>query len=170
MNETLRDTLNRLLAVLDELDRLYRALHEVLESERTALTAACLADFLVVSERKEALLNRLKELDACRVRQTGQLAAAFDLPPTHADISRLAGHLPPAEAGWLRARGERLTATLAPIGDLNGANRELMEAFRGFAENALQVLQGLKRPASTYHRNARMRSASRGGALLVNEV
>jgi flagellar biosynthesis/type III secretory pathway chaperone len=165
----MQDTLNRLLALLDMLERVYRSLRGELENERAALTAANLADFLVARDRKEALQNRLQELEDQRVRQTDQLAAALDLPPETVTVSRLTRHLPPAEAGRLKVCGDRLTATLAQVGNLNGANRALIGASLGFVEGALQVLQGLRRPASIYHHNGRMHSAPCSGALLADD-
>ncbi len=100
----MQNTLNRLLALLDTLERVYRSLRGELENERAALTAANLADFLVARDRKEALLNRLQELEDQRVRQTDQLAAALDLPPSTVTVSRLA---PPPATGRSR-KAERL--------------------------------------------------------------
>jgi flagellar biosynthesis/type III secretory pathway chaperone len=165
----MQDILNRLLALLDTLERVYRSLRGELENERAALTAANLADFLVARDRKEALLNRLQVLEDQRVRQTDQLAAALDLPPATVTVSRLAHHLPPVEAGRLKACGDRLTAILAQVGKLNGVNRALIGASLGFVEGSLQMLQGLRRPASTYHHNGRMRSAPCSGTLLAND-
>jgi len=165
----MQDTLNRLLALLDTLEKVYRLLRGELENERAALTAANLADFLVARERKAALLNRLQELEDQRVRQTDQLAAALDLPPATVTVSRLVHHLPPAEAGRLKACGDRLTATLAQVGNLNGANRALIGASLGFVEGSLQVLQALRRPTSIYRHNGRMHSAPCSGTLLADD-
>jgi flagellar biosynthesis/type III secretory pathway chaperone len=166
----MQDTLNRLLALLDTLERVYRSLRGELENERAALTAANLADFLVARDRKEALLSRLQELEALRVRRTDKLAAQLDLPPATVTVSRLAHHLPPVEAGRLKARGDRLTATLAQVGNLNEANRALIGASLGFVEGSLQVLQSFGRPASIYHHNGRMQSAPCSGTLLADDV
>jgi flagellar biosynthesis/type III secretory pathway chaperone len=144
----MQDTLNRLLALLDTLEKVYRLLRGELENERAALTAANLADFLVARERK---------------------AAALDLPPATVTVSRLVHHLPPAEAGRLKACGDRLTATLAQVGTLNGANRALIGASLGFVEGSLQVLQGLRRPTSIYHHNGRMHSMPCSGTLLADD-
>lgn len=163
------DTLNRLLTLLDTLERVYRSLRGELENERAALTAANLADFLVARDRKEALLKRLQELEDQRVRQADQLAAALDLPPATVTVSRLAQHLPPAEAGRLKTCGDRLTATLAQVGNLNGANRALIGASLGFVEGSLQMLQGLRRPTTIYHHTGRMHSAPCSGTLLTDE-
>jgi len=165
----MQNTLNQLLALLDTLERVYRSLRGELENERAALTAANLADFLVARDRKEAFLNRLQELEDQRVRQTDQLAAALDLPPSTVTVSRLAHHLPPAEAGRLKDCGDRLTATLSQVGKLNGANRALIGASLGFVEGSLQMMQALKRPASTYRYNGRMHSMPCSGTLLAND-
>ncbi len=165
----MQDILNRLLALLDTLERVYRSLRGELENERAALTAANLTDFLVARDRKEALLNRLQELEDQRVRQTDQLAAALDLPPATVTVSRLAHHLAPAEAGRLKACSDRLTATLAQVGNLNGANRALIGASLGFVEGSLRVLQTLRRQTSIYHHNGRMHSAPCSGTLLADD-
>jgi hypothetical protein len=144
----MQDTLNRLLALLDTLEKVYRLLRGELENERA---------------------NRLQELEDQRVRQTDQLAAALDLPPATVTVSRLVHHLPPAEAGRLKACGDRLTATLAQVGNLNGANRALIGASLGFVEGSLQVLQGLRRPTSIYHHNGRMHSMPCSGTLLADD-
>jgi flagellar biosynthesis/type III secretory pathway chaperone len=165
----MQDTLNRLLALLDTLERVYRSLRGELENERAALTAANLADILVARDRKEALLNRLQELEGHRVRQVDKLAAALDLPPATVTVSRLAHHLAPAEAGRLKACSDRLTATLAQVGNLNGANKALIGASLGFVEGSLQVLQGLRRPTSIYRHNGRMHSMPCSGTLLADD-
>ncbi|MGA8242428.1 MAG: flagellar protein FlgN [Desulfobacterales bacterium] len=165
----MQETLNRLLALLDTLERAYRSLRGELENERAALTAANLADFLVARDRKEALLKRLQELEDQRVRLTDQLAEALHLAPATVTVSRLAHHLPPAEAGRLKVCADRLTATLTQVGNLNGANRALIGASLGFVEGSLQMLQGLRRPASIYHHNGRMHSAPCSGTLLADD-
>ena len=165
----MQDILNRLLALLDTLESVYRSLRGELENERAALTEANLADFLVARDRKEALLNRLQELEDQRVRQTDQFAAALDLPPTTVTVSRLVHHLPPAEAGRLKACSDRLTATLAQVGNLNGANKALIGASLEFVEGSLQVLQTLRRPTSIYHPNGRMHNAPCSGTLLADD-
>ena len=165
----MQDILNRLLALLDTLERVYRSLRGELENERAALTAANLADFLVARDRKEVLLNRLQELEDQRVRQTDQLAAALDLPPTTVTVRRLAHHLAPAEAGRLKARSDRLTAILAQVGNLNGANKALIGASLGFVEGSLRVLQTLRHPTSIYQYNGRMHSAPCSGTLLADD-
>ena len=166
----MQDILNRLLALLDTLERIYRSLRSELENERAALTAANLADFLVAKDRKEALLKRLQGLEDQRVRQTGQLAAALDLPPSAVTVSRLVDYLPPAEARRLKACGDRLTATLAQVGNLNGVNRALVGASQEFVEGSLQVLQSLRHPTSIYQHNGRMHSAPCSGTLLADDV
>lgn len=165
----MQDTLNRLLTLLDTLERIYRSLRGELENERAALTAANLADFLVARDRKEALLKRLQELEDQRVRQIDQLAAALGLPPSAVTVSRLVDHLPPAEARRLKACGERLTATLVQVGNLNGANRVLVGASKGFVEGSLQVLQSLRGPTAIYQHNGRMHSAPCSGTLLADD-
>jgi len=115
------------------------------------------------------LLNRLQELEDQRVRQTDQLAAALDLQPTTVTVSRLAHHLAPAEAERLKACSDRLTATLAQVGNLNGANKALIGGSLGFVEGSLQVLQTLRRPTSIYHPNGRMHSAPCSGTLLADD-
>jgi flagellar biosynthesis/type III secretory pathway chaperone len=165
----MQDILNRLLALLDTLESVYRSLRGELENERAALTAANLADFLVARDRKEALLKRLQELEDQRVRQTDQLAAALDLPPTAVTVRRLAHHLAPAEARRLKARSDRLRAVLAQVGNLNGANKAFIGASLGFVEGSLRVLQTLRRPTSIYHHNGRMHSAPCSGTLLADD-
>lgn len=165
----MQESLNRLLALLGTLEKVYRSLRGELENERAALTAVHLADFLVARDRKEALLNRLQELEDQRVLQTDQLAAALDLPPSTVTVSHLVRHLPPAEAGRLKASGDKLTATMAQVGNLNGANKALIGASLGFVEGSLQVLQTLRRPASIYHHNGRMHSAPCSGTLLADD-
>ena len=165
----MQDILNRLLTLLDTLEKVYRSLRDELENERATLIAANLAGFLVARDRKEALLNRLQELEDQRVRQSDQLAAALGLPPATVTVSHLARHLPPAEAGRLKACGDRLTATLAQVGNLNGANRALIGASLGFVEGSLEVLQGLRHPTSIYHPNGRMHSAPCSGTLLADD-
>ena len=165
----MQNTLNRLLALLDSLERVYRSLRGELENERAALTAANLADFLVARDRKEALLKSLQGLEDQRVRQTGQLAAALDLPPATVTVSRLVHHLAPAEAGRLKDCSDRLTATLAQVGNLNGANKALIGASLGFVEGSLQVLQALRRPTSIYQHTGRMHSMPCSGTLLADD-
>ena len=165
----MQDILNRWLTVLETLERLYRSLRGELENERAALTAADLADFLAARERKAALLNRLQELEGQRVRQTDRLAAALDLSSSPVTVSRLVRHLPPAEAGRLKACADRLTETLAQVGNLNGANRALIGASLGFVGGSLQVLQTFKRSPSIYHHTGRMHRAPCSGTLLAGD-
>lgn len=165
----MQDTLKELLVVLDKLDRLYRSLNGALENEQVALSTASLAGFLVAKDRKEALLSRLDELAGHCRRQVDLLAADSGLPVAEFTVSRLIRHLPAADAGRLKACAERLGKSVAQTGNLNNANRFLNEAFLEFTRHALEVLQGLRRPAAVYRYNGRMHGPACSGTLLVDD-
>lgn len=165
----MQDRLKELLVVLDKLDRLYRSLNGALENEQVALSTASLAGFLVAKDRKEALLSRLEELAGHCRRQADLLAEDIGLPAADFTVSRLMRRLPAADAGRLKARAERLGKILAQTGNLNKANRCLNQAFQEFTGHALEVLQGLRRPAAVYRYNGRMHGPAFSGTLLAED-
>ena len=68
------------------------------------------------------------------------------------------------------AGGEKLGQTLALIRDLNRVNRRLVSGSLGFVRDSLQMLQNVKRPSSTYHRNGQMTRGSCRGTILAGEI
>ncbi len=165
----MRDTLNELLAVLDKLEHLHRTLHDALEKERAALTAADLAGFLAARDRKASFLKRLEELGGQYRRLADLLAADIGLPAAKFTLGHLIQQLPAADAKRLKNRAARLGKSLTHTGKFNRTNRALCEAFSEFTRQSLTVLQGLRRPATVYRCTGRMHRAPSGGTLLAKD-
>lgn len=161
---------DRLLTLLETIDRLYRSLLEALDRERAALAEVSLPAFMLAGENKTALLERLKDLEDQRAQQIRQLAAALGLPQQGITVSDLAGCLPPAAAARLKVGSRNLRITLNRVHEQNEANRSLLDDSLDFVQNALGMLQNLRRPPSTYRHNGQMAWAPGGGSLVADDI
>ena len=170
MTREYQDLLEELLAAMAEAEGHYRELLGALEREKKALAAANLPEFMVAGEQKGALVERLQELETQRMQQSAELGRALGLPDAEMTLRRLAGGLEGKDAARLIAGGEKLVQTLALIRDLNRVNRRLVSGSLGFVRDSLQMLQHVKRPSSTYHRNGQMTRSSCRGTILAGEI
>ncbi len=165
-----QDILENLMATMEGVDRHYRDLLVALEREKTALAAANLPEFMVAGEQKGALIERLQALEGQRMQQTAMLGRALGLSDGEMTLRRLARGLEGEEATRLMAGGEKLAHTLERIRDVNRVNRRLVSGSLGFVRDALQMLQNVKRPSSTYHSNGHMTRGSCRGTILAGEI
>ena len=156
MTKVHQDILDRLLLNLEEADQLYLSLLKALEGEKASLAAVNLPEFMIVSEEKETLLKRLQDLEERRVHQTARLSETLGLPTKGVTLRRLAGSLDEKDAAKLLTRGDKLARTVSRIRTLNRVNRRLINGSLGFVRDSLHMLQNLKRPSPTYHRDGQM--------------
>ena len=164
------DIFDRLVLSIEAADQLYGSLLDALEHEKAALASANLPEFMIASEQKEAILNHLQELEYRRRRQTSQLGDALGLGSGEVTLRRLARYLEGKDAAKLLSSGEKLAKTLARIRESNRVNRRLISGSLGFVRDSLQMLQNLKRPSSTYHRNGQMTHGTCRGTILAGEI
>jgi flagellar biosynthesis/type III secretory pathway chaperone len=170
LNKDYRNILNKLLLTIEEVDKHYHLLLEVLENEKVALSTVNLPDFTIANEQKEAVLKGLRELESRRAEETKRLAVMLGLSQKEMTLSRLAEHLADKDADRLVSAGEKLTQTLSHIRTKNRSNSRLIKGSLGFVSDSLQMLQNLKRPSSTYHSNGQMTHGACRGTILAGEI
>ena len=166
----LHETFESLLQTIEEAGGLYIDLLKVFEDERSVLTAVALPEFMVVNEKKEAILERLKQTEALRLQFTRQLSDDYGLPAGEVTLSRLAACLEGKDGTRLLSSGEKLAGTLARIRQANRVNRRLVSDSLGFVRDSLQMLQSLRRPSATYHNDGLMTHGTCRGTILAGEI
>ncbi len=119
----------RLEAVLEAEERLYREMRELLQKERELIVALDARGLSEVALEKEALASEGRMLERSRLEVTGELAKELGLPTARPTLSELCAALGEG-AGRLPEIHSRLVA-------LVGATRELLDANASFAGDVL---------------------------------
>ncbi len=124
-----RPARERLEAVLEAEERLYREMRELLQKERALIVALDAPGLTEVALEKEALASEGRMLERSRLEVTEELARELGLPTPRPTLSELCAALG-AGAGRLPEIHSRLVA-------LVGATRELLDANASFAGDVL---------------------------------
>ncbi len=132
--------------------KLCQTLHSLTKDERIALTKQDIASLANLAEQKEALLDRMSQVEERRrvtVQEVAYKAGLHLGAPTIADILPI---LPPHQAGRVANLREGIFALSQEIRDLMGGNHALI--LLGLERiDALQTfLLDLYRPTITYQR------------------
>jgi flagellar biosynthesis/type III secretory pathway chaperone len=132
--------LRRLLAVLDEETACYRNMQTVLIEEEAAMSLREKAPFDQIQKQKEALVNRIQEHEPRRKALVDALAAACQVDPATATVSRLAPLMQAPDDERLRSCAHRLRSAIAVVRLKNNHNRLLIGRYLQLVNGALKLL------------------------------
>jgi hypothetical protein len=116
------------VAVLEEQIRVYRHLLEVVRKEKEILVSANLDDLNENNRLKEALLIKVRALEAQRLESAGLLYQNLNLQGDHPRLLEMARHLDASVADKLRNIHSVLELLLKRVQDYNRQNEALVQS------------------------------------------
>ncbi len=161
--------LKHLLVLLDEETACYRSMQRVLNEEEAAMSLREKARFERVQLEKEALVNQIQDHESRRKTLVNAVAAAYQVDPATATVSRLARSLSPPDDEQLQSRARRLRSCIAAVRSKNNQNRLIICHYLELVNGALKLLTHQIDDHAVYrHPKAALSSAgyARGGGRI----
>lgn len=152
MVENLQGSYEPIEEMLVQQFKLCQTLHSLTKDERIALTKQDIASLAALAEQKEALLDRMSQVEERRRVSVQEVAYKAGLrleTPTIVDVIPI---LPPQQAGRVANLREGILALSQEIRDLTGGNHSLIMLGLERIDALQTFLLDLYRPTITYQR------------------
>lgn len=159
-----------LVACLEEMVKVYRALLEVVRKEKEILIESRIDELNENNKVKDGLLVRVRTLENTRMKLARDLAIA-----THTDIDQprlleIAAEIDGAEGDRLRNLHSVLDLLIRRVAELNKANEELVQSALKTITGAMDALRDGLQPKATYERQGSMATGRSEGQLVSREA
>jgi flagellar biosynthesis/type III secretory pathway chaperone len=135
--------IEKLILILNEQIECYHEMKTVLQDEAKAIPLSNRQGLDRTRSRKEALVDRIKDLERKREESVRQLASAYGIDASMVKVSDLAAYIPAPHDRKLRSYADRLRALIEEIRLKNGANRKMLQYYMKWANNAMNLLTDL---------------------------
>ena len=157
--------LEPLLDVLEQEIHLYRDLLEVLQAEKQHMIDLALDRLRETQQRKEALLQRARDLEEARIRLTRRIAHHLGRGEGMPLREIIAQAPLPWRAPLERCRSN-LISLIHSIGEINQVNAVLVERSLSYTRDSLRFLAQLTRQLPAYLASGRLQEAVPAGQLV----
>jgi flagellar biosynthesis/type III secretory pathway chaperone len=163
--------IEQLIAALEQTERLYSRMLEIIEEEKIAATLADTQRLSVAGTEKQDLMAQLGCLDLERTRLLQQLAEVLGVPCGRLDLSTLADHVGQPYRDTLRALNAGLRHVINKVHSANEECCALIRHCLKLVQNTLGFFQHCMGSVDVYGASGNMRDPSlRNGRLLSGEV
>lgn len=152
MVENLQGSGEPLEEMLVQQFKLCQSLHSLTRDERIALTKQDIPGLANLAEQKEALLDRMSQVEERRRVTVQEVAVQAGLRLDAATIADVIPVLPPQQAGRVANLREGIIAISQEIRDLTGGNHALIMLGLERIDALQTFLLDLYRPTITYQR------------------
>lgn len=169
MESAVERNYQRLVTNLEELTKLYRQLLDVVRQEKELLVKADMDKLKENNEAKEALLFKIKSIDALRVRYASELAGQVRADTDHPRLLEIAKNLGGAEGERLRVIHSALDLLIKRLSTINKENEEVAQSaltnLGGALNNIKDTLSGKK----TYEKKGQMQRGPENAGHFVSK-
>lgn len=165
-----QELVNVLVGVLEEQIRVYRHLLDVVRKEKDILVAANLDDLNENNRTKEAMLIKIRTLEAQRLEAAGQLYQSLNLQGEHPRLLEMARHLDNASADKLRNIHSVLELLLKRVQEYNRQNEALVQSALNNITGAMNEIKGTLSDKPTYQKKGEVEGVTQAGQLVSREA
>ena len=152
-NLGLTENLPKLVTLLEEQITLYRHLLEVVRKEKDILISANLDDLNETNRTKEAMLLKIRAIEAQRVKAASDVAQDLGLSPENPRLLEMAIYLPDEAGDRLRSIHSVLELLLKRVQELNGQNEVLVQSALVNVTGAMNSIRGTLQDKPKYQRH-----------------
>ena len=146
----------------------HESLIESLKNERELLKRLAPEELQDNTGAKQALLDRIRELEELRMAISGEIADFLGISPEDATLSRTAESAPDPWSRKLFEARERLLHLTRSVIQLNERNRRLFTQGRNHFKRFMSLLGAAGNPNRTYHRSGQMSPSGKGQGMLLS--
>ena len=170
MGSEIENLFKSLSEVLEEQIRVYRHLLEVVRKEKEILISANLDDLNENNKTKEAMLLKIKGLEASRIEVASRLSAALGLSADQPRLLEMAVHMPDAQGEKLRSLHSVLDLLLKRIQEYNKQNETLVQSALNNITGAMKAIRDTLQEKPTYQRKGEITAGQSSGQLVSKEA
>lgn len=167
----LNENLPKLVLLLEEQITLYRHLLDVVRKEKDILISANLDDLNETNRTKEAMLLKIRAIEAQRIKAASEVAQDLGLNPENPRLLEMAIYLPDEAADRLRNIHSVLELLLKRVQELNGQNEVLVQSALANVTGAMNSIRGTLQDKPKYQRKGDVdHGATPSGQLVSREA
>lgn len=161
---------DKLVNVLEEQITVYRHLLETVRKEKEILVSANLDDLNENNRTKEAMLIKIRALEAQRIKCAVDLAQGLGLSSEQPRLLELARHLEEARAEKLRNVHSVLELLLRRVQEFNKQNETLVQSALHNITGAMNAIKGTLQEKPTYQKKGEVEGQTSAGQLVSREA
>ena len=162
------ETVQRLIAHLEEELKVYRALLDVVRKEKEILISANIEDLNENNKSKEAMLAKLKQLDRLREKHAREAASAVGADTQSPRLLEIAAKLDQPQADRLRSLHQAHDLLLGRLRELNKKNESLAQSALQNIQGAMQAIRTTLSDSPTYKKQGDIKKGELQSGQLVS--
>lgn len=166
----IQDRVDRLIAILEEQIKVYRHLLEVVRKEKEILVSANLDELNDNNRAKEAMLIKIRALEAERLTKALEIHAALGLPGDQPRLLELARHMPEAINEKMHSVHNVLELLLKRVQEYNRQNETLVQSALSNITGAMNAIKGTLAEKPTYQKKGEVEGHTAAGQLVSREA
>lgn len=159
-----------LISVLEEQIKLYRHLLEVVRKEKDILVSANLDELNDNNRAKEAMLIKIRNLEADRMKAATELHAHLGLPGDEPRLLEIARYMDEANGEKMRNVHNVLELLLRRVQDYNRQNETLVQSALSNITGAMNAIKGTLSEKPTYQKKGEVEGHTSAGQLVSREA
>lgn len=161
--------LDQLIQTLDEQIKVYRHLLEIVRREKDILISANLDDLSENNKSKEAMLIKIRALEADRLNLAREVSESLGIDSQSPRLLEIAKNVESDKAEKLRSMHSVLELLLKRVQEHNKKNEVLVEAALANITGAMNNLKNVLEEKKTYKRKGDLGKASNIAGQLVSK-
>ena len=171
MDANLERTYSKLVANLEDLTKLYRALLDLVRKDKEFLVAAKRDELEQNNQAKEALVSKLRMTDVLRSKYATELATLVGADVESPRLLEIAQKMGGTEGDRLRSIHSALDLLIKRISEINRENDEFAQSALKTLNGALNNIKDTVSGKKTYERKGQMKSGpQQAGNFVRKEV
>ncbi len=159
-----------LVSVLDEQIKVYRHLLEVVRKEKEILVAANLDELNENNRSKEAMLIKIRALEAERLTKTTEVCSALGITGEQPRLLEIARQVGEPMSAKLHSIHSVLELLLRRVQEYNRQNEALVQSALNNITGAMNAIKGTLQDKSTYQKKGEVEGVASSGQLVSREA
>lgn len=162
--------LEQLVQNLEEQIKVYRHLLDVVRKEKEILISANLDDLNETNRTKEAMLLKIRGLEADRLKHTAQVCQDLGLSMDDGRLTEIARVMGGDDAERLRNIHSVLELLLRRVQEFNKQNEALVQSALETVTGAMNAVKGALQEKPTYKKKGEIEGSTLSGQLVSKEA
>lgn len=158
-----------LIGVLEEEIKIYRTLLDIVRKEKDILISANLDDLNENNRAKEAMLLKIRALEAQRLKNAVEVYQALNLNGEQPRLLEIARHVDDETAEKLRNVHSVLDLLLRRIQEFNRSNEDLVQSALHNVTGAMNAIKSSVQEKPTYQKKGEVEGHMQSGHLVSRQ-
>jgi flagellar biosynthesis/type III secretory pathway chaperone len=160
----------QLISVLEEQVKIYRHLLDVVRKEKEILISANLDDLTENNRSKEAMLIKIRALEAQRLKHAAEIYQSLGLAGDQHRLLEIARHVQPAHGEKLRSIHSVLELLLKRVQEYNRQNETLVQSALSNITGAMNAIKSTLQEKAVYQKKGEVEGSASSGQLVQREA